>query len=332
MDEGQLHATDMKHITAVTPDYIELDLLLLEKVPEFPSADLIEAAQAIIDTFRVELLAHEFGVPAGWDYVKNGLFQNEEVKEHFGPQWLCHFLASALGCGLDWICNFASVPQEQIKVEEWWSGELPRPDPKYEEVALGILRYFDKERQQEESSPRVEAITQFIACMLDFRIQTLLPSTRRIRTGAGDHLALTNLTRASVWYAVPVPLANTLFSSKRVWLLEPYDPDQPFVESPRYREEFGMDSGPVDPRKIEEHKLEPVRPNGFLGFNPRLGESPATVVLQRTGETFDTADLRASRNAINSWRLIAKSRLVGCPAIVESKGVVQLLKKQRVYG
>ncbi len=328
---GERYTPDASHITAISPDFIELDLLLIQGTPKYPSTGVLEAAHAIISRSRLDTLAREMDTPARFQFLRGGVLGNKGV---VGGQWLDHFLASALECGLDWIRQFASVLEGQISTEEWWLGKLPQPDARFEGVAVDILAYFEVRPDElpDCASQYVEPVTQFVACMMDIRFRGILPTPRHIRTGIGSHYALTEITWSSVWFAVPVSLKNTSFHSNRVWLVEPFDPEEPWISLPKFRDGYASEASSVDPRKFDEHKLEPIGSNGFLGFHPSIGESPATVVLQRTCKTFDTADLRASRSGKASWRLIEKTTLVGCGAIVECKDVVQLLQRQKVYG
>ncbi len=308
---------DLSSVTALTPEFIELDLLILQKTPKPPSDGSLETAKSLISRFQLDSYAH---VPEPTDlgkseqkhmlrHLENTVNSNESLRDH----WLPDFLACSLGCGLDWIRNFASVFKQQLDNEEWIYGELGPPNVELEPAAAALISIL--KGPTDPSPDFISKVTQFLTCATDLRFRFVITVPRRICTGDGQH-AITNLTWATFWLAVPVALAGTCFFKTKMWLLEPYD-----------------SSTSPDPRQIDESMLEPLPDaSTYKGFIPSLGQSPATVVRSRTFENFDTHDIQSRPNREGFWRLMQKDKLLGCPPVQEHEGIVKLARKQRVFG
>lgn len=347
MDETKLNSMDESSITAIEPAFIELDILLLNSVPKLPLKTSLEFAELIMSLFPPE----SEKTRTNPDVLEGFGASNETLAAKWITQWLQDFLAGSLDCGLDWIRNFTKVLEAQLLEECWvYGNKLSPPDPQFHEAALKMLSFFGVSIDDSRNSRELylDPVTHFLTTITEDRIKGLLEIPRRIDTGANGMHAMTRRTWASLWFAVPVPLADATFFDNRAWLLEPYDPESYDTKSGESAAPGKIPWSSIDPREINESKLPPIDENSeFKGFDALKGQSPTAVVLEWMDKTpeerlkegsdrdvlsYDGVDKRAQPNAKGLWRLMDKTMLIGCPTINPDGSIVQLLRKQRVYG
>ncbi|KAJ9638250.1 hypothetical protein H2199_006937 [Coniosporium tulheliwenetii] len=144
--------------------------------------------------------------------------------------------------GVDWMKDILNASKCRPEYGLWTYGDIPPADVQFRTDALVILSTLgigDTETQDFERE-YVEPVTQFLTCILDERMRTVilgLPSY--VAIGPSGKYALTGRTESKYRFAVPVPLASMPFFEDRAWLLEPVD-SSPRIGTPTRALEAGQ--------------------------------------------------------------------------------------------
>lgn len=303
----QIPLVDSRSITAVTKEYIELDILLFTDLPKKPSQASLGKASALAKAHSLNTLNHYLstGYP---EQVQNAhkYRQSHSYLQDFTQTWL----ALALDCGIDWIKRLLSLLIEQT-ADRWYWGQVtanslfPAFRNKFEAVAIDLLSLIGK---NEENTPDfaksyLDPTVKFFEYLLDSRLKILAIHPRGLCMGSSDW-AITQRTANTTWIAVPASVAHLPLWQEKAWVIESFDPDAP-------------PERPEDPR-----------PDMTKKYEPNLAQEDIWPVLNS-----DNASRRAPRNDDRgTWRLRHRQAIFGCQSIVPDGKSVILLKKQKVYG
>ncbi|PMD16933.1 hypothetical protein NA56DRAFT_282513 [Hyaloscypha hepaticicola] len=105
---------DKHSITAITREYIELDILLFTDLPEKPSQASMEKTSVLVKTHFLKELNHS--ISTGGSEEAQGahqFLQGNSISHDFIQTWL----ALALDCGIEWIKR---LPSELIEQTAGW--------------------------------------------------------------------------------------------------------------------------------------------------------------------------------------------------------------------
>ena len=292
-------------ITAVTRDYIELDLLLFKSLPCTTTDESLAVASRIIEEHQLSDLAEEFAAAADEQTKRTlSLVRSEvhRVKGDAGPlkTFLVLWLSHAIDCGLEWTLRFPDVMKEATE-ETWQWGTLGDSiNTRLEDAASTLLSHFGA------SQGDLDRMTRFLTCILDPRLVFFTAAPRRLPCGAGDFAMVPSISNRS-WIAVPAAIAHLPSWQKRAWVVEPFDPA----------------AGPEDP---QDHLPD-------INRIPKADDAAEDVYHVLSS---DYADRRESPNNDGVWRLRDREVIFGNQPwrqlATTGDGSVMLLKKQRVYG
>ena len=217
-------------ITAVTREYIELDLLLITGRPIYASAVSTERAMAFLTKYNL----HDTQ-----KFLQQ--FDNADVKRVTGvnpmgrtpsgvPTFLRDILALALDCGIDWIRRFPALmmDEKQLSVIYGVVGthvqHLGQEEPLFTDPATELLSMFGVERN---TTGFVEnyliPVIKFFFCILDSRLRLLVDHPWRLPISANDWSIAAYLDFTS-YLAVPVGVSHISIWRQRAWVIEPFDP------------------------------------------------------------------------------------------------------------
>ncbi len=188
-NETNLIVSDSSSITHVTPEYIELDLFLLDSTPRFPSKTSRARAEGIIADFSLHSYEWSSNEKGRAELMKHAEFMSimdsklpDALKDQFYAQWaewMILFLACSLDCSLEWILNFARIAQVQLR-DVWTHGEMSAPDPKFEPAALAIIMSFGirKEDTAHFRKTYIEPTIRFVTWMTNTDVHKLIYQPR----------------------------------------------------------------------------------------------------------------------------------------------------------
>lgn len=311
-------------ITAVTGEYIELDLMLFPCLPRKPSREALDAARGIFeqhDLFdlaqaasdRVQMDMELLKMEATRNMGNDGVLKNSLIA------WLGH----AIEFGLAWTTGFPDRMVQETREGEWIYGTVGEyTDARLGKAAESLFAHFAQKgvaaTAAAASDPDTKAglihnLTRFLTCILDPRF-TLVATTgpRRLSVGTdGDYDDIITPSPSNrSWIAVPTALAHLPLWQSRAWFIEPFDP---------------VNDAPEDPKSHLPY-LD-VDKNGVTAIRyPVL--------------TSDNEDMRRERLAEGTWKLRKRVPIIGSVPLVKgtdldshqgSRGLL-LLKRQRVYG
>lgn len=318
-------------ITAVTRDYIEMDLLVFESRPSTPTVASFEVATKMMGDFGLANLhqeAHNEDVKRSDALVKSEVERvRTELHQAMGgiidadggplkqfiPMWLAH----AMDCGLEWTLRFPDVMQAET--EEWEPHGMmgDAADERLTEAARFLYNHFTTQADSSNASDRdidsdIQRLTRFLTCVLDPRLAILTVNPRRVALGNGDY-AMTTSTSNRAWVAIPAATAHIPAWQRRAWFLEPFDPSsEPLEEAP------------------DAHLPD---------INMTLtGDESAEDVFPMLSSDF--ADQRRPRVEAGTWRMRRQEEIFGCRPLTgtrsgdaaNSNGAVLYLERQRIYG
>ncbi|KAH7010905.1 uncharacterized protein B0I36DRAFT_389804 [Microdochium trichocladiopsis] len=338
---------DKSYITAVTRDYIELDLLVFTALPAMATQASQDKADALIAKFHLDAMAETFAAAANaetqrqseimaavFDRIKDGQPGSLHV---FVKVWLAH----GIDCGTQWMLRFPEIMRQDT--QDWTYG-VPREveDETLLSAARELLSLVSganatphsqgDELKAAQEAPRsdlgtaqddetmIRRMALYLRMILDPRLKFYATAPRRLPLGGDDH-AITFSSSNRSYIAVPLALVPLPSWQKRAWVLEPYDPS-------------------TDP------------PESFADFLP----NPARTCIE-PGEVLDDvypvlssdyADRRRPRDdKVGAWRLRRREQIFGFRGWDEAalqgmmarsskdgdgEGYVVYMKKQRVYG
>lgn len=110
---------DKHSITAITREYIELDILLFTDLPEKPSQAWMEKSSVLVKTHFLKELNHSISTGGSEEAQDTHQFlQGNSISHDFIQTWL----ALALDCGIEWIKRLPSELIEQTA--GWYWGQI----------------------------------------------------------------------------------------------------------------------------------------------------------------------------------------------------------------
>lgn len=289
----------------MTPEYIELDLLLIKGKPLKISEESKQKAYSILEKYALRGYQQVQGVgdPSFTDRLveKSIDMMNES---HVDFAWPQSTLGSAIKCGIDWIRRLPEVLDKEATEGGWDHGRFNDFNPDFTEAAIELLSYFGitKKNSPEFDDEFLRPTIHFFTCITDRRLGLLDKIPRRIITRASGDFALTQRVSHRSWITVPRAIFHLQFFHNKAWVIEPYDPAAPEKEAPVF---YPKEPLPTD--------LE-----SWATFFPLLDS--------------DFPDRRSQPNELGTWQMRRKQRLYGCQPIIEDGEAVILLKNQKVYG
>jgi hypothetical protein len=354
--DGPLPNPLPESITAITEEYIELDLLIFESLPKQASVESRAKATRLIAGHNLNTIGEKL-LPDPSENAQSAirLLMSETTRFKPNIQPLHTFqhslLSLALDNGLDWILNFPSAMLQATCSAGWIHEPVgSRTDPALSAAAHSLLSLFPDTGYADDpqlnrntttttttttaNTPDDTALLQnttlALTTLLDPRLLILTPSPRRLPLSpALGFAALTPSGSNKAYIAVPAALAHLPGFYDRAWAIEPFDP----VAAASRPEEVCDLLPPADLRVAREgereEKIEDVMP-----------------VLDSDHEDRRAAMDEGVRGA---WRMRRVQVLFGCVGEVwagaEGGGEVKsggrgleggegvvLLKRQRVYG
>ncbi|KAK4466233.1 heterokaryon incompatibility protein-domain-containing protein [Cladorrhinum samala] len=323
-------------ITAITKEYIELDILVFRARPRKASVASLEVASRLIQDHDLSAVTMSM-LAASSDYVRssvlsavaalNGLKGSRASTSTRLSDFVQNALALNIDSGIDWIFTFAD--HMVSSTQDWHLGTLgdqseSSPDARIEAAAASLLA---STAVGNASTPRTTsikpAIMRFFTCLLDPRLLLLHFSPRFISLpsfmGSG---AFTPKISDRSYLAIPAALAHLPGWYDRAWVVEQFNPSGP-PEDPR-------DYLPSMEHVLEggqgEVKIQDVAP--VLTTDDDIGQD------RRPGIDLEKRD----------WKRRNRQPLYACPQwnssdmikhleeTKEARGDILLLKRQRIYG
>ncbi len=310
-------------ITAITPEYIEMDLFVFESLPRPATPDSQTKATRLIDDHDLDAVSEAL-LSLLQDHTRSTVETAKSatvaVKPNATPlPTLRHSLLSlALDNGLDWIMAFPSTMYQTTI--SWMHGPIAvYANPLFTAAAHSLFALFSDTRPalSPPSTNTLQTLTQFLTTLLDPRMILLTTSPRRLPLA--PHLsiaALTSVTANRCYIAIPTVLAHLPGWHDRAWLVEPFDP----AGKPEAVEDLLPPEGLVLARDGEEvpHELEDVLPVLNSDYADRRAAMGDVWKVRRRQEVFGFLS--------EGWVGLAERGL-----LVEGDGVM-LKTRQRVYG
>lgn len=335
-------------ITAITQEYIELDLIIFESLPRQASVESQAKATGLIAEHNLNAIGEEL-LPTLSETTQStiNLVMGEMTRLKPNAHLLQHFqhllLSLALDNGLDWILNFPSAMLQATSPAGWLHGPVgASTNPALTAAAHSLLSLFPDTNpatnpQSDASNtttpmatttPLLQHATHALTTLLDPRLLLLTPNPRRLPLPPTQGFAaLTAAASNKSYIAVPAALAHLPGRHARAWAVEPFDP----VAAASRPEEVGDLLPAADLRVAGEGETE-----------DRVED--VVPVLSS-----DYADRRAAREDVRgTWRVRRTQVLFGClggvwdgapgpegeggaEGVEGGEGLV-LLRRQRVYG
>ncbi|KAK3988742.1 heterokaryon incompatibility protein-domain-containing protein [Cladorrhinum sp. PSN332] len=316
-------------ITAITAEYIELDLLVFSSQPKKATEESLAIADRIIADHDLLALKANFLASAPQNIqdttrMVSGELDRIKSKQH--PTWqpphetfLRLTLALSLDAGLDFILSFPSSLCHSTS--DYLHGPIdglsPTPPPaQIISAASSLLAHFSA---PESTLP---TLTRYFLILLDPRLPFLTVSPRLLSLPPIlGSFCLTPSTSNRSYLAVPACLAHLPPWHQYGWVVEPFDPLAP----------------PEDPR---DH-LAPSPSE--LAAKQKGGAEMEVEDLVPVLNT-DNKDRREAPRESGEWRLRSKQTVYGMGRVWDGEVIkrvmeggermegVRVLRKQRVYG
>jgi hypothetical protein len=278
--DGRMPLTLDGSITAATPEYIGLDLLVFTELPKDATPDSFLKAAAVIEKHNLMELHRDITAAADeavQQTMRSLTIQMSKMRpDGQGPLQEFHqrFLALALDCGLDWILRFADF----MEAESWtdWSyGTMDATtNPQLADAAYSLLALFDVPKDSVSATPDcVDNSIRFLTLLLDPRLPFLTINPRRLAIGPGPaDSAIVPAVSNRCWIAVPAAVAHLPAWQERAWVVERLDQNGNAVslgplltsDAGSARVEGGEDTGNWQLRRRERIFGADLRPQGLL--------------------------------------------------------------------
>ncbi|KAK4459465.1 heterokaryon incompatibility protein-domain-containing protein [Cladorrhinum samala] len=322
-------------ITAVTGEYIELDLIVFSSQPRRASESSLAIAKRIIAEHDLESLAVHYLAAAPKEIqhpaqMLSGIVDriNAEITLAHAQAVLGNLdmirlsLAVAIDAGLDWILAFPSSFAHAT--ETWQHGivdgiQASPPDARILSAASSLLSHLSP--LSTDSEPHLAILTRFFNIILDPRSSQLCRSSRLLPVSPllGDYAITTPASNRS-YLAVPLCLAHLPPWHDYCWVIEPFDPS---AEPEDPKDHLAPHPSTLEKRKKGEPEIK------IEDFVPVL--------------TTDYPDRRAPPRPQGEWRLRTKQALFGTSVPWDGEGLlkrvmeeeqdeVKVLRKQKVFG
>ncbi|OCL08999.1 hypothetical protein AOQ84DRAFT_354210 [Glonium stellatum] len=213
-------------ITAVTQDFIKLDLMIIKGTPLPPSPEGLHIAKGIIDCG----LSQKQDIPTELrPMIDHAIAQMEAIDPNLPSRWLLEAMACSLDCGLKWLIDFSSILEQQAQIKCWDLGNLPASNETYIPAALKLLSAhgLSKSNTPGFSEKYLQPVLQALTLLADDRFKTLIQKPSKLILSPSSVQALIGRTDTKHTLAVPVALDSSPFFEDRVWLLESQEPQRP---------------------------------------------------------------------------------------------------------
>ncbi|KAK4153782.1 heterokaryon incompatibility protein-domain-containing protein [Chaetomidium leptoderma] len=344
--ENQLRNPLPESITAITREYIELDLLVFESTPQHASLGSQAKATRLIEDHNLDAIADEV-LPtldeSTQHTIRLATTAMTDVKPGARPlQTLRHQLLSlALDNGLDWILDFPRAMQ-QATATTFDHGTLGvSTDPRLSAVADSLLALFNTTTTAAAAatSPDTATPTQqqktmlSLATLLDPRLFLFTANIRRLPLPPSLGTAvLTPATSNRSYIAVPAVLAHLPAWHSRAWVVEPFDPAAAGEEHSNSSSSRADYLPPADLRVAaegeHEDKIEDVVPVLSSDYEDRRAPRDDGRATWR---------MRRQQVLYGGWAPLwgpdgTEMLKRGEEVLVRGGEGVVLLRKQRVYG
>ncbi|KAK4119799.1 hypothetical protein N657DRAFT_693430 [Parathielavia appendiculata] len=245
-------------ITAVTPEYIELDLLVFESLPKPASPESQAKATRLIAEHNLDAIADELFSAFSdttQSTIRTGVDAMLSIRPTSRPlQNLRHlYLSLALDNGLDWLLAFPSTMLQTTSTSAWMFEPLgDQTHPSLIPAVHSLLALFNStppppsntdNNNTSESQPRqsthpvvtpeqLETLNRALTTLLDPRLLLFTPNPRRLPLSlALGTAALTPAASNRSYIAVPACLAHLPGHFERAWVIEPFNPPVDGVEA-----------------------------------------------------------------------------------------------------
>ncbi|KAK3897916.1 heterokaryon incompatibility protein-domain-containing protein [Staphylotrichum tortipilum] len=345
VQEDHFNHTFFESLTAVTQDYVELDLLVFESLPLAATAESKAKADAFVNTHHLDALGDQFldEIPEpsrteipGPSKTAVQVFNTTALPINRSatslPTFRRNILSLALDNGIDWVITFPGSIYTATK-SGWLHGPITPcsmnmallPFHKtLTTLAEALLSLFPPRSPSpyKDTDPPIHHLRDFLSVLLDPRLLLLAQNTRRlpVSTRLGRAL-LTAAASNTAYIAIPRVLLRMPDWHERAWIIEPFDPD---TETP--------ENWPGDLLPPKEMRI--VKDDEVV----QEGKVPAVEdVVPVLGS--DCKDKRRPMGAGNGrWRLRTRQAIFGAVedwwergGFGEGNGAVWL-ERQRVYG
>ncbi|KFY47142.1 hypothetical protein V495_02079 [Pseudogymnoascus sp. VKM F-4514 (FW-929)] len=320
-------------ITAITQEYIELDLLVFESIPRKASLESEEKATRLITDHNLNAISDTlvFGLPEATLSVIR-LVESEITRLEPQSNLIRNFqhrsLSLAIDNGLDWILNFSSAMQQTTTT--WSHGILgAHTDPGCTPAAQSLISLLNLDASLHKylGTPHsvLNRIAQSLTTLLDPRLILLTVNLRNLPLSpALGGAALTQSASNTGYIAVPAALAHLPGWHCRAWVIEPFDP----AGKP---EQISDLLPPADMRVAKEGEVEekvedvmPVLDSDHEDRRVARDDTRATWRVRRRQVLFGSLGSLWGEEGVDLIRS-------GVDLLKGGEGIV-LLKKQRVYG
>jgi hypothetical protein len=343
-------------ITAVTREYIEMDLLVFESLPKQASPESQAKATRLITQHNFDAIADGL-FSALSDYaqatIRNGADAMVRIRPEARPlHTLRHLLLSlSLDNGLDWVLAFPSAMLQTSSSSSWMYGALGEHAHPSLTTAVhafsALLTNSDNTSNTSDPNPdqppsqspaltpeQLETLHRALTTLLDPRMILFTPNPRRLPLSPrlGTATLTTSISNRS-YIAIPAALAHLPGSYDRAWVVEPFDPSnaRPWEE------------------EVESYLAKPGQLR--VAKDGEEGEEKREVVIPVSNS--DYGDIREPRDdSRGTWRVRNRQVLFGCASgglglwgeegreilqkggeevLKGGEGIVSL-RRQKVYG
>ncbi|KAK0669843.1 hypothetical protein QBC41DRAFT_318965 [Cercophora samala] len=330
MGDERVPNTLPNSINAITPKFIELDLLVFVDQPQKPSQQSLKTAIAMIKEHDLGAVAQELLAAADGSVQRvNGSVSREtatlgatmSVVRTNLDKFLETCLALAMDAGMHWMLNLPSAMASTTK--DYQHGAIdgrapPSLEARLDAAAKSLLHHLDLANPTEQ---QVKKMISCLATLLDPRLPLLTTGPRRLPLPSFlGGTAFTPSTSNRSYIAIPAAVAHLPAWHERAWIVEPFDPSA----SPEDPESHlpGREYTDALRRRAMDVELEDVVPVLNTDHDDRRAPMP----------TREQA----------AWRLRRRNVLFGCPEL-DARGIMTreeawsgdgmaVLRKQRVYG
>ncbi|KFY32521.1 hypothetical protein V493_00111 [Pseudogymnoascus sp. VKM F-4281 (FW-2241)] len=320
-------------ITAITQEYIELDLLVFESTPRKASPESEEKATRLITDHNLNAITDTllYDLPdATLSIIR--LVESEIARLKPQSNLIRSFqhrsLSLAIDNGLDWILNFPSAMQQTTL--DWSHGILgAHTDPACTPAAQSLMSLLNLDAALnpylDTPNSVLNRITQSLTTLFDPRLTLITTNLRNLPLSpALGGAAFTQSASNTGYIAVPAALAHLPGWHCRAWVIEPFDP----AGKP---EQISDLLPPADMRIAKEGEVEekiedvmPVLDSDHEDRRVARDDERATWRVRRRQVLFGSLG--------SLWTEEGADLIRSDVDLLKGGEGIVLLKKQRVYG
>ncbi|SPO01508.1 uncharacterized protein DNG_04181 [Cephalotrichum gorgonifer] len=351
----KMPATAPDSITAVTKDYVELDLIVFAAQPRPASPASLDVASRIVEEHELDMLARDFIAAA--DETIQSRFRVAAINSSGGSRpdaplngFVKAWLALAIDCGLQWILRFPDVMASGTA--SWDDGILGKDaDARLTAAATSLLAHFDTpETKQDSDGATLHNAIRFMTCAVDPRICLLHTGPRRLPIGpfadGAEDFAITSPISDHSYIVVPAAIAHLPDWHHRAWVVEPFDPaappEDPATHLPRAPSEEESGKKPGELLAVEVY---PILWADGSDRREKRDDARATWRLRKLNifyrcqklvkeadDVREEGDDKEVGEGKKKKRMVLVSNEVSDDDNKDDGPAAVLLKKQRVYG